>query len=153
MSLGFFMCHNYQSIIYQRSVLYTNKNVPWFQKSIGEISQTNWSEIELGAKQVSNPPSHNMVGCKGESRYLDGFMVLWFYGCMVWWFDGFLVVVLWLYGFVVYGCVVLWFYSFVVLWLYILWLYGVVVSWFQQITKFPFRIFWKRLIPYAWFSR
>ena len=42
--------------------------------------------------QIYQATSENLnttpVGCKGGSRYVDGFMVLWFYGFMVLWFYG-----------------------------------------------------------------
>ena len=74
------------------------------------------------------------VGCRDGSRYVDGFMVLWFlvlwlygvlvfrfYGFMALWFCSFLV--LWFGGFVVLwfcvrGFMVLWFYDFIVLWVF-----------------------------------
>ena len=58
--------------------------------------------------------------CRGGSRYVDGSMILWFFGFLVW---GFMV--LWLYGWLVLG-----FYGFRVLWLWgftIVWLYGFTV--------------------------
>ena len=86
------------------------------------------------AKNAKKPRiPDNPIGCRGGNRYVDGFMVLWFYGVCFLWFYIFMVlwlyvlwfysfVVLWCYGFVVYGFMVLWFYGFVVLWFMVLWL-------------------------------
>ena len=66
------------------------------------------------------------VGCKGGSRYVDGFMVLLF---LVLWFQD--VMFLWFEGFMVFWCC-----CFMVLWFSILWLYGFMVPWFQKSPNF-----------------
>ena len=97
-----------------------------------------------------------------------GFVVFWFCGIMVLWCYGFRVVWLYsfmFYSFMVYGLMVLGCYGFVfygfMLLLVLLFLGFKMVScffWFycflvSKFTKFPFRVFRKRLIPYRRFSR
>ena len=80
------------------------------------------------------------VGCRGASRYVDGSMVWWFYGCLF-------------YCFLVLGCGVLRFYGFLALWFcgcLVLWFCG---SMFSKNTKIAFHGFRKILIPYPRFSR
>ena len=68
-------------------------------------------------KTIKTGYGTHQVGCRGGSRYVDGFMVLW-----------------------LYGFVVLWFHVFMVLGSHDFAIYGFMVSWSQKVTNCPFHV-------------